>query len=363
VAYKIIISGGGTGGHIFPGIAIANEVKRRNSNNDVLFVGALGRMEMTKIPQAGYEIKGLPIAGLMRSLSIKNILFPFKLLKSLWLARAIIKNYKPNIVVGVGGYASAPTLKMANSLGVATLIQEQNSYAGIANKWVAKGAKKICVAYPNMNRYFDENKIILTGNPVRSNIINNTLTKVNALQKFGFSSNKKTILVIGGSLGARSINHAVAGVLSELTNNNIQLIWQTGKGYFDDAKTKTAGNPLFCVNEFIYEMEVAYSAADIIVSRAGAISISELCIVGKPLILVPSPNVTDDHQTKNANTLAQNNAAILIKDNEVNDMLMPTILDLLSNEDLQIKQSHELKKIAIHNAAERIVDEIEKCLL
>ncbi len=363
MAYKVIISGGGTGGHIYPGIAIAAEVMRRNASNKVLFVGALGRMEMHKVPAAGFEIKGLPIVGLQRNLSLKNLLLPFKLLKSLWLARGIIKNYRPNIVVGVGGYASAPTLRVASSLGVTTLLQEQNSYAGIANKWLAKAATKVCVAYPNMDAYFEASKIVLTGNPVRSSIVNATCTRDEALLKLGLNEAKKTLLIVGGSLGARSINNAIASIFDQIINDDIQVIWQTGNQYYDRIIKTITPHKMAIVKEFIVDMHVAYAAADVVISRAGALSISELCIAGKPIILVPSPNVAEDHQTKNAQALVDANAALMLKDDTLNTTLKPLLYKLLRDESLQLQLSTNIKKLAIDNAAARIVNEIEACIL
>lgn len=355
---KIIISGGGTGGHIFPAIAIANAIKKRHSDADILFVGANGRMEMAKVPQAGYPIKGLNIAGLQRGSIFKNFFLPFKVLNSVIAAKRIIDDFKPNVAVGVGGYASAPLLFAASLSGLPTVIQEQNSFAGITNKILSRWAKKICVAYDRMEKVFPAKKIIKTGNPVRENISHSKIDKKEALAKFGLRADKPVVLIIGGSLGARTINQSVEATFDKVAENNVQLLWQTGKIYFDDYQHFAQKNSEVKVLQFIDDMDAAYSAADIIISRAGALSIAELQIVGKPVILVPSPNVAEDHQTHNAMALVKQNAAILIKDNEAKFNLIPAAIDLLKNEVLKSQLSTNIHKMAITNAAERIVDEI-----
>jgi UDP-N-acetylglucosamine--N-acetylmuramyl-(pentapeptide) pyrophosphoryl-undecaprenol N-acetylglucosamine transferase len=355
---KIIISGGGTGGHIFPAIAIANAIKKRHSDADILFVGANGRMEMAKVPQAGYPIKGLNIAGWQRGSILKNFFLPFKVLNSVITAKRIIHDFKPNVAVGVGGYASAPLLFAASLSGLPTVIQEQNSFAGITNKILSRWAKKICVAYDGMEKVFPAKKIIKTGNPVRENISHSKIDKKEALAKFGLRADKPVVLIIGGSLGARTINQSVEATFDKVAENNVQLLWQTGKIYFDDYQHFAQKNSEVKVLQFIDDMDAAYAAADIIISRAGALSIAELQIVGKPVILVPSPNVAEDHQTHNAMALVKQNAAILIKDNEAKFNLIPAAIDLLKNEVLKSQLSTNIHKMAITNAAERIVDEI-----
>lgn len=358
---RVIISGGGTGGHIFPAISIADEIKRRNPKSKILFVGAQGKMEMEKVPLAGYKIKGLPIAGFKRKLSFSNFLLPFKILKSLLKARKIIKNFKPQLVIGVGGYASGPTLKMANLMRVPTIIQEQNSFPGKTNRMLAKGASAICVAYKSSSNYFPKEKLVLTGNPVRANIINQSFTKSEAYEHFKLDPNKKTILVIGGSLGAKSLNLSIKRNLNKLNIPNIQVLWQCGKLYHSPMSRELNHhkNENIFLHQFISKMDYAYSVADIIVSRAGAISVSELCIIGKPVILVPSPNVTDDHQTKNALELVENEAAILVKDTEAREKLVGTCIDLINDDKLINKLSSQISGLAIVDSAKRIVDVCE----
>ncbi|MFM2226021.1 MAG: undecaprenyldiphospho-muramoylpentapeptide beta-N-acetylglucosaminyltransferase [Bacteroidota bacterium] len=353
---KIIISGGGTGGHIFPAVAIANALKKNIADCEILFVGAEGRMEMQKVPEAGYAIKGLPIVGLQRSLDFKNLLLPIKILKSVTMAMKIIAEFKPDVAIGVGGYASAPLLFAAKLKGIPFIIQEQNSYAGITNKILGKWAKKICVAYDGMQNFFPKEKIVFTGNPVRAAISGSKVTKQEALKFFDLAENKKTVLVIGGSLGARTINQSIDAGIEKINAENMQLIWQTGKGYFETAKQKA--NSSIKVFDFIKQMDMAYAAADIIISRAGALSVSELCIVAKPCVLVPSPNVAEDHQTKNALSLVNKNAALMIKDAEAKDKLVDAVLQLLKDEILQKNLSAALKNLAIVDADERIVREI-----
>ncbi|TAE68073.1 MAG: undecaprenyldiphospho-muramoylpentapeptide beta-N-acetylglucosaminyltransferase [Bacteroidetes bacterium] len=360
---KFIISGGGTGGHIYPAIAIANELKNIDKDAEILFVGALGKMEMEKVPKAGYKIIGLNIVGIERKLSIKNLLFPFKLLQSIWKAKAILKDFKPDAVIGVGGYASAPLLYAANSMNFPTLIQEQNSFAGMANKWLSKKAKKICVAYQNMDKFFPKEKILLTGNPVRQDILHiSEEKKQQALKLFGLNPTKTTILVIGGSLGARSINETISDNLQFFIDNDWQLIWQTGKNTYQiNANEKQLlKNPLFHQTEFIYQMDLAYSLADVIVSRAGALAVSEICLVKKPTIFVPFPFAAEDHQTQNALALVNQNAAEMVKDNETKDFLMKKLLYLVQNKDICNLYQKNLALLAKPNASNEIAQEVIK---
>lgn len=359
---RVIISGGGTGGHIFPAIAIANEIKNKNPDAKLLFVGAEGRMEMEKVPAAGYEIIGLNISGFKRSLSFSNFGVLIKIIQSLSQSKKILNEFKPNVVVGVGGYASGPLLYAAGRKKIKTLIQEQNSYPGITNKILAKKASKICVAYDNMNQFFNSDKIIKTGNPIRADILNMEGKKEKAIQHFNLEANKKTVLVIGGSLGARTINQSISADLNKLIDGNIQIIWQTGKYYFEGINKEVNSNQkkIVKVHAFIKEMDLAYAAADIIVSRAGAGTISELAVVGKPCIFVPSPNVSEDHQTKNANALVDKNAAVLIRDVESKDKLSDAILGLLNNSNRLNELSKNIKQFALPNAAQQIVEEIFK---
>ncbi len=356
---NVLISGGGTGGHIYPAIAIANEIKYRNPEAKFLFVGASDRMEMEKVPQAGYEIKGLWISGIQRKLTLKNLMFPFKLINSLWNANKIIKKFKPNIVIGTGGFASGPTLQIANRKNIPTVVQEQNSYPGITNKLLAKNAAKICVAYDNLERFFPKEKIVKTGNPVRQDLLNSTENRVEALQFFELDATRKVVLVIGGSLGAREINKLVESQLDWLAEHDIQLIWQTGKLYYDTYKKYQKDTIHVCA--FLNKMELAYSAATLIISRAGASSISELCIVGKPVIFIPSPNVAEDHQTKNAMAVVSKNAAILCKENEL-EKFQGLLADLLKDEKKQQELSSNIKELALPNATADIVNEIEKLI-
>ncbi|HWZ21245.1 MAG TPA: undecaprenyldiphospho-muramoylpentapeptide beta-N-acetylglucosaminyltransferase, partial [Cytophagaceae bacterium] len=332
-SYRIIISGGGTGGHIFPAIAIANAIKEVHPNAEILFVGAEGKMEMEKVPQAGYKIVGLPVAGFQRKLTFKNFLFPFKLLSSLLKARNIVKEFKPDVAVGVGGYASGPLLYAASTKGIPTLIQEQNSYAGVTNKILSKKAKTICVAYQGMERFFSKDKIVYTGNPVRKDILEYKSKKQEGLQFFGLNENVNTIFIMGGSLGARTVNKSVIANLDMLVEAGVQVIWQTGKFYYKECLEVVSkiNSDKIKVLEFINDMNLAYAVADIVISRAGALSISELCLVQKPVILVPSPNVAEDHQTKNAMALVEVNAAQLIKDDQAERVLVPAVLKLLQN--------------------------------
>jgi UDP-N-acetylglucosamine--N-acetylmuramyl-(pentapeptide) pyrophosphoryl-undecaprenol N-acetylglucosamine transferase len=361
---KIIISGGGTGGHIFPAISIANAIKRRNSEAEILFVGALGRMEMEKVPSAGYKIEGLPIAGFPRKISLQSFSFFIKLFKSLRLAKKIIKDFKPDAVVGVGGYASGPLLIIASNLGIPALIQEQNSYAGITNKLLSKRVQKICVAYENMEQFFPVEKIVITGNPIRNNLINKTSSD-EALSFFNLDKTKKTILIIGGSLGAATLNNSVLENLSLIKqNSDIQWILQTGKFYSEKVKNALANQtiPNLQVYDFISQMDLAYKAANLVVSRAGAGTISELCILGKASILVPSPNVAEDHQTKNAMALSEKKAAILIKDSDASKELIQQAIKKVRNTDELNLVANNALKMALPNSDELIVDELFKMI-
>lgn len=358
--YKIIISGGGTGGHVFPAIAIANALKETVQQVDILFVGAEGKMEMEKVPEAGYEIIGLPIMGLQRRLTPKNLKFPFKLMASMIKARKIVKKFKPDVVVGVGGYASGPMLKVAASKGIPTLIQEQNSYAGLTNKLLGKKVDRICVAYDGMDKFFPKEKIVLTGNPVRQDIKNLESKAVRGLDVFGLEKDKKTVLVMGGSLGARSINEAVHADIDKIADSNIQMIWQTGKAYYPNVeneveKLKTKG---IHVMPFIRQMDYAYAVSDLVVSRAGAISVSEISLAGKASILVPSPNVAEDHQTKNAMALVTHHAAILIKDKTAKAELVGKMLEILNREEELEKLRSNILNLAFDNAANTIASEV-----
>lgn len=357
---KVIISGGGTGGHIFPAVAIANTIKKRVPNADILFVGADGRMEMEKVPQAGYQIKGLNIAGFQRGSIVKNIGLPLKMLSSIIGASNIVRQFKPDVAIGVGGYASGPLLRTAGFLGVPTVIQEQNSFAGITNKLLAKSAKVICTAYEGMEKVFPKQKIVLTGNPIRSEIVNSTASRSEAIKYFGLDENKQTIIVVGGSLGARTLNKSIEATVERIAESDVQVLWQTGKIYFEDYKHIGAEQKNIKVVQFIDRMDYAYACADVVVSRAGALSIAELQVVGKPVILVPSPNVTEDHQTHNAMALVNRHAAIMVKDDEAKVNLVQAAIDLLNDEPLRKELSHNIKQMAITDAAERIVDEILK---
>ncbi len=356
---KVIISGGGTGGHIFPAIAIANALKKAVPEAEILFVGAKGKMEMEKVPAAGYNITGLTVAGLQRRLTAKNLLFPFKLMAGMMQAKKVIKNFKPDVAVGVGGYASGPVLRVASNAGIPCLLQEQNSYPGITNKILAKKAKTICVAYPGMERFFPPEKIVLTGNPVRQDITAK-VNKEEAFEHFGLDISKKTILVIGGSLGARSVNNGIKNGLKELPSG-VQLLWQTGKFYFDEIKefTEKQGNDNVKVHDFIKRMDYAYAVADVVISRAGALSVSEIAIAGKPAIFVPSPNVAEDHQTKNAKVMVDDNAALMVKDDET-DTLIVKATELLNDTDMLNRLSTNILKHSKPEAAERIAEEVIK---
>lgn len=359
----IIISGGGTGGHIFPALSIANAIKAIRPDAEILFVGAEGRMEMQRVPAAGYKIIGLPVAGFDRKNLLKNFSVIVKLIRSQMMARKIIKDFNPHVAVGVGGYASGPTLKMAGAMGIPTLIQEQNSYAGVTNKLLAAKAEKICVAYPGMERFFDKNKIIMTGNPVRQGLLDCKMSKEEAIKSFGLNPNKKTILIVGGSLGARTLNNCVMHAMDDIKQSGVQFIWQTGKFYIEEARKcySNAGSPeMLHTTDFISDMNAAYTAADLVVSRAGAGSISEFCLLGKPVILVPSPNVAEDHQTKNAMALVDKDAAIYIKDSEAEEKLIKTAIELAGDEAKLEALSTNIKKLAFHNSADIIAQEVCK---
>ena len=360
---RIIISGGGTGGHIFPAVSIANAIKELRPDTEILFVGAEGRMEMHRVPAAGYPIKGLPVAGFDRKNLLKNIPVLIKLFKSQRLARKIVKEFQPHAAVGVGGYASGPTLKVAGSMGVPTLLQEQNSYAGVTNKLLAKQAKKICVAYEGMERFFDKDKIILTGNPVRQGLLNHSKTREEAIATFGLDPSKRTILILGGSLGARTINQCLMENLDKVKSSGIQFIWQTGKIYIEEAKAaiaKAGELPMLHVTDFISDMATAYCAADLVISRAGAGSISEFCLLQKPVILVPSPNVAEDHQTKNALALVNKNAALYVKDMEAKELLLDKAIEAVKQPDLLKNLSKNITELAFTDSANIIAKEVIK---
>ena len=361
---RIIISGGGTGGHIFPAVSIANAIKAKHPNAKILFVGAEGRMEMQRVPAAGYEIKGLPIKGFDRAHKLKNFKVLFKLWKSLRMARQIIKDFKPQVAVGVGGYASGATLYECAKMGIPCLIQEQNSYAGVTNKLLSKRVAKICVAYEGMERFFPANKIIMTGNPVRQNVLKTNLSIEEARKRFGLDPNKKTILLVGGSLGARTINRSVIEHLNLIHDSEVQFIWQTGKYYYQKISDSMKGKelPNLKVMDFISDMGAAYKAADLIISRAGASSISEFQIIGKPVILIPSPNVAEDHQTKNAMALVNKQAAIYVKDAEAPDTLLPLALKVIADDSKLKSLSENVKKMGLKNSADIIADEVLKLI-
>jgi UDP-N-acetylglucosamine--N-acetylmuramyl-(pentapeptide) pyrophosphoryl-undecaprenol N-acetylglucosamine transferase len=359
-SHRIIIAGGGTGGHIFPAIAIANALKKINEANEILFVGAKGRMEMEKIPQAGFEIKGLDIAGFNRSSLIKNIGLPLKLIRSFFQVKNILNEFKPDAVVGVGGYSSFPVLRFAQAKKIPTFIHESNSFAGKSNMLLGKKATKIFVATDGMEKFFPSDRIMITGNPVRKSIAEASVSKMDALKFFGLSAERKTVLVVGGSLGAMSINDAISKGLNELLDNNLQLIWQTGKPYAAKAKEQAMNKEQVWVNDFINQMEYAYSAADIVVSRAGAMAIAELCLVEKPVLFVPYPFAAEDHQTANAGNLVQKNAALMVRDDEAIEKVVPMIIDLSKNEEKQQELRNNIKKLAIKNADEIIAEEILK---
>ena len=360
VKLKFILSGGGTGGHIYPAVAIANELKSRFPTAEFLFVGAKDKMEMQKVPQAGYKIEGLWIAGLQRKLSFQNAMFPFKLIDSLWKSRKIIKDFKPNVVIGTGGFASGPLLQMATMFNIPTLIQEQNSYPGITNKILSKKTNKICVAYENLERFFPKEKMILTGNPVRQDLIDSGDKKAEAIHYFNLDTNKKTLLILGGSLGARRVNQLIEKELDNLNALNVQVIWQCGKLYFEDYKKYNSNNVQ--VLAFIDRMDLVYAAADIVISRAGASSVSELCIVGKPVIFIPSPNVAEDHQTKNAKSIVDKKGALMLKESELETQFNIVFEALLKDNGKQDQLSRNIKQLALPNATKQIADEIVKLI-
>ena len=364
---KAIVSGGGSGGHIFPAVAIANAIRKRWSDAEILFVGAEGRMEMEKVPAAGYEIKGLPIAGLQRKLTlvniVKNIQLPFRMLKSRQMVRRILNEFRPDIVVGVGGFASEPTLKAAAKMGFKTLLQEQNSYAGLTNKMLARDAQAICVAYDGMERFFPKEKIVFTGNPVRADIENIAVTAAEGRAHFGLAGEGRVLLSVGGSLGARTINQMILNHLHFFRENKIQLLWQTGRWMYDEAvrAVENAGvGEWVKVHQFISRMDMAYAAADVVISRAGAIAISELCIVGKPVVLIPSPNVAEDHQTKNALALVDKGAALMVRDEDCDNQCLPQVLDLFEHSVKREQMSAAIQRLAVRGAADKIVDQIAK---
>ncbi len=359
---RVIISGGGTGGHIFPAVSIANAVKALRPDAKILFVGALGRMEMQRVPAAGYEIIGLPIQGFDRKNLLKNFKVLYKIWKSQRMAKKIIKDFRPQVAVGVGGYASGPTLNMAAAKGIPCLLQEQNSYAGVTNKLLAKKAAKICVAYEGMERFFPAEKIMMTGNPVRQQLLDTTISHEDAVRSFGFAPTKKVVLIVGGSLGARTLNESVLQHLDQIRKSDVQFIWQTGKFYSAEISERLKGQdiPNLTVTDFISDMGVAYKAADLVVSRAGAGSISEFCLLGKPVILVPSPNVAEDHQTKNAMALVNKAAALYVKDAEADKILLPLAIDT-AKDDAKLQSLHEnILKMALPDSADMIAKEVIK---
>lgn len=362
--HRFIVSGGGTGGHIFPALSIAEGLKQRFPDAEILFVGALGKMEMEKVPAAGFPIVGLPVAGFHRGEIWRNILFIPKLISSLLKARNIVRKFKPDCVIGVGGYASGPVLKMAARMGIPTILQEQNSYAGVTNRLLGKKAEKICVAYQNMERFFPAGKIVFTGNPIRNGLENLAGKREEGLKSFGLDPGKPVVLVVGGSLGARSLNNAIRSKLEMIGASGIQLLWQTGKIYYGELKDELDRNPAGNVHllEFIHRMDLAFSVADLVISRAGAGTISELCVVGKPVILVPSPNVSEDHQTANARALADNGAAMLIGDAEVNERLVEEALALVADKVRLAVLAENIGKMATPSATKDIVEVIASIL-
>lgn len=359
--HKFILSGGGTGGHIYPAIAIANELKQRFPDAEFLFVGAQDKMEMQKVPQAGYSIEGLWIAGLQRKLTLQNMMFPFKLLSSLWKSRRIIRQFQPDVVIGTGGFASGPLLQVANSKGIPTVVQEQNSYPGITNKLLSKKANAICVAYENLERFFPKEKIVFTGNPVRQDLLDLSHKREEGQAYFQLDPTKKTLLVLGGSLGARRINQLIAKELDFLLEQGVQVFWQCGKLYFEEYQHLNE-KPNVQVMAFIDRMDLIYAAADVVISRAGASSVSELCLVGKPTVFIPSPNVAEDHQTKNAKAIVDKGGALLLKEAELEEKFEATFADLLKNEDLQKQLSAAMKQLGKPHATRDIVDEIVKLM-
>lgn len=360
--YRFIMAGGGTGGHIFPAIAIAHALRKKQPEAEILFVGAKGKMEMEKVPQAGYRIEGLDIAGFNRSSLLKNIGLPFKMLKSFLQVRKIMKDFKPDAVIGVGGYSSFPVLRYAQSKGIPTFIHESNSFAGKSNILLGKRATRIFVAIDGMEQFFPASKIVISGNPVRESIIHSTMSRELAVRFFGLNPAKKTVLSIGGSLGAKSINEALAAGLPKLAAHDIQLIWQTGKPYAEQGKQAAAGNELVWVNDFITKMELAYAAADAVISRSGAMSVGEICVTGKPAVFVPYPYAAEDHQTVNARRLVDKGAALMIADADASTNLVDRVIDLVLDPAQCMKLSEAVKKLAITDADVRVADEILNCL-
>jgi UDP-N-acetylglucosamine--N-acetylmuramyl-(pentapeptide) pyrophosphoryl-undecaprenol N-acetylglucosamine transferase len=363
--YRLIISGGGTGGHIFPAVAIANEFRERHPDADILFVGAKDKMEMTRVPEAGYKIIGLWITGLQRKLTWSNLLFPVKVVVSYWRARKIVREFKPHAVIGTGGFASGPVMMAATRAGIPSVIQEQNSFAGLANKQVAGKVSKVCVAYEGMEKYFPSEKLVLTGNPVRKDMLSIGAKRERALNHFGFDAGTKTLLIVGGSLGARTINESIIHGIEKLVDAKVQVIWQTGKGYYEGYKAQLVKYDLrkIRVQDFVKEMDLAYAAADVVISRAGALAVSEICIAKKPVILVPSPNVAEDHQTKNAKALVDKDAAVLVLDKEAGVRLVDEALKLLFDKQRTDKLTENIAKLAKPDATASIVNEIEKLIV
>jgi UDP-N-acetylglucosamine--N-acetylmuramyl-(pentapeptide) pyrophosphoryl-undecaprenol N-acetylglucosamine transferase len=362
--YRLIISGGGTGGHIFPALAIANTFRQRHPDADILFVGAEGRMEMTRVPEAGYKIIGLWISGLQRKITWANLSFPIKLIHSYFKAGKIIKEFKPDAVIGTGGYASGPIMLAATKSKIPSLIQEQNSYAGLTNKRLGQKVQKVCVAYPGMEKYFPKHKLMFTGNPVRKDILNLEAKRERAFLQFAFDASDKTLLILGGSLGARTINESVLAEIDKLIDAKVQVIWQTGKVYYESVKAQVGNKDLrkIRIHDFLKQMDMAYAASDVVISRAGALAISELCLARRPVILVPSPNVAEDHQTKNAMTLVNEQAALMIKDVEADSKLIDAALKLLYDEAQCLKLAANISRLGKPNATEEIVNEIEKLI-
>lgn len=358
---KFILSGGGTGGHIYPAVAIANELKERFPDCEILFVGASDKMEMQKVPQAGYKIIGLWISGIQRKLTFDNAMFPLKLVSSIIKSRKIISDFKPDVVIGTGGFASGPLLRAAGGMGVPTVIQEQNSFPGKTNKWLSKWAKKICVAYDNLERFFPAGKIVFTGNPVRSDILDVEGNRKEADERFALDPDKKTLLVLGGSLGSRRINQLIAKELTWLLAQNVQVIWQCGKFYFEEYQ-HYGDKENVRVLSFIDRMDLVYAAADVVISRSGASSVSELCLVGKPVLFIPSPNVAEDHQTKNAKAIVDKDGALLLKEAQLDTQFQPVFLDLITNQEKQQKLGENIKKLGRPNATKDIVEEIVKLI-
>lgn len=361
---KILLSGGGTGGHIFPAVAIANEIKRMHPDAEFLFIGAKDKMEMEKVPMAGYPIEGLWISGIQRKLTLSNLMFPVKLISSYLKAKRIIKQFKPDLAIGTGGFASGPALKAAANMGIPTVIQEQNAFPGITNKWLANTAKLICVAYPGMDKYFPKSKLLVTGNPIREVLLTAQNNRSKALQEFGLDPSKKVVLIVGGSLGAQSINKALLNIVQESQFKDVQFIWQTGKSTFEEAKALVSNQGLDHVKvfQFIQEMDLAYGAADVVISRAGAIAISELCAIGKAAILVPFPYAAEDHQTKNAQALVQNKAGLMVKDADVNSKLSEVLSELLLDEKQQEAMQKNILSLGKPKAAQNIAEEAFKLL-